>query len=113
MPCIYRIYRGNRKRKKLTLPYYPTADSTGGHDYRTTSWWHHLVAEYTGLTLVEVGRLDYLVYLTWRRDAYIHKLNSTEKGKEYLDNAWRMEQTKPDREALRRKLKKGDTVDGK
>lgn len=50
--------------------------------------------------------LDYLHYLTLRRDAFIHKLNETEKGREYLDNAWRMEQVKPDRKALRRKLRK-------
>ena len=50
-----------------------------------------------------------LTYLTWRRDAFIHKMNQTEKGMEYLDNAWRMEQTKPDREALRKKMRKEDT----
>lgn len=32
-------------------------------------------------------------------------LSRTEWGQEYLDNAWRMEQTKPDREQLRAKLK--------
>lgn len=53
-----------------------------------------------------------MTYLTWRRDAFIHKWSQTEKGQEYLDNAWRMEQTKPDREALRKKLRKEDT-DGK
>lgn len=50
-----------------------------------------------------------MTYLTWRRDAFIHKMSQTEKGQEYLDNAWRMEQTKPDREALRKKLRKEDT----
>lgn len=50
--------------------------------------------------------MDYLQYLTLRRDAYIHKLSQTEKGQEYLDNAWRMEQTAPDRAKLRRKLGK-------
>lgn len=29
-------------------------------------------------------------------------------GREYLDNAWRLEQTKPDRDALRKKLRKED-----
>ena len=53
-----------------------------------------------------------MTYLTWRRDAFIHKMSQTEKGQEYLNNAWRMEQTKPDREALRKKLRKEDT-DGK
>ena len=70
------------------------------------------MAEYTGLSLVEVRRLDYLVYLTWRRDAFIYKLNQTEQGKEYLDNAWRMEQTKPDRVRLREKLRKEGVQNG-
>jgi hypothetical protein len=64
------------------------------------------VAEYAGLSLLQVRELDYVQYLTWRRDAYIHRLSQTEAGQEYLDNAWRMEQTEPDREALRRKLRK-------
>lgn len=69
-----------------------------------------MVAEYTGLTLYEVRELDYLHYLTLRRDAFIHKMNQTEKGREYLDNAWRMEQTTPDRAALRKKLRREDTA---
>jgi hypothetical protein len=59
-----------------------------------------------------VGQLNYLEFLTYRRDAFIHKLNQTDAGKEYLDNAWRMEQTEPDRQALRKKFKKGDEADG-
>ena len=81
-------------------------DSVGGHRYTTTSWWKRLVSEYTGLSFLEVESLNYLTYLTWRRDAFIHKLNQTEKGQEYLDNAWRMEQTEPDRAALRKQLRK-------
>lgn len=64
------------------------------------------MAEYAGLSLLQVRELDYLQFLTWRRDAYIYRLSQTEAGQEYLDNAWRMEQTEPDREALRRKLRK-------
>lgn len=78
----------------------------GGHKYSTASWWRRLVSEYTGLNFFEVGELDYLQYLIWRRDAYIHWLSQTEGGQKYLDNAWRMEQTKPDRAALRRKLRR-------
>lgn len=64
------------------------------------------MAEYTGLSFFEVGQLNYLQYLVWRRDAYIHMLSRTPEGQEYLDNAWRMEQTVPDRAALRQKLRK-------
>lgn len=64
------------------------------------------------MNFLQIAELDYLQYLVWLRDAYIHKLSQTEEGQEYLDNAWRMEQTKPDREALRKKIRKEDT-DGK
>ena len=66
------------------------------------------MADYSRLNFREVEALDYLTYLTWRRDAFIHKWSQSEKGREYLDNAWRLEQTKPDREALRKKLRKED-----
>lgn len=59
---------------------------------------------YTGLNFHQIQRLNYIEYLTYRRDAYITWLNSFEEGKEYLRNAWRMEQTEPDRVALRRKF---------
>ena len=64
------------------------------------------MAEYAGLSLLQVRELNYVQYLIWRRDAYIHMLSRTEAGQEYLDNAWRMEQTKPDRAGLRKKLGK-------
>lgn len=82
-------------------------DSQGSHRYDTPTWWKHLVAEYTGLNFDQVGALNYIEYLQYRRDAFIYRLSQTEKGQEYLDNAWRMEQTKPDRAALRRKIHGG------
>lgn len=91
------------------IPYYPLGDSAGGHQYTTSTWWKKLVSDYSGLNFLEVEALNYLTYLVWRRDAFIYKWNQTEKGKEYLDNAWRMEQTKPDRTALRNKLGKEET----
>lgn len=64
------------------------------------------MAEYTGLSFLEIGQLNYLQYLVWRRDAFIYMMSRTEAGNEYLDNAWRMDQTKPDRPKLRKKLGK-------
>ena len=72
-----------------------------------------LVADYTGLSFHEVRALEYVEFLTYRRDAFIHRMNQTEHGQEYLDNAWRMEQTQPDRDKLRKKLRKGEADDGK
>lgn len=87
--------------------------SQGGHQYNTLTYWVHLVAEYAGLSLLEVWRLEYVTYLTLRRDAFIWWLSRSEKGQEYLDNAWRMEQTEPDRKALRRRFGKEGGDGGK
>ena len=64
------------------------------------------MSDYTGLTFLEIAELDYLQYLVWRRDAFIYRLNQTEEGQEYLKNAYRMEQTTPDRKRLREKIGK-------
>nr|DAF01826.1 MAG TPA: hypothetical protein [Caudoviricetes sp.] len=64
-----------------------------------------MVADYAGLNLYEVEELDYIDYLALRRDAFIYKLNQSEEGRKYLDNAWRLEQTNPDRKSLREKFK--------
>ena len=70
------------------------------------------MADYTGLNFLQIAELDYVQYLVWLRDAFIYRMNSTEEGREYLDNAWRMEQTKPDRAGLRKKLGKEARTDG-
>ena len=69
--------------------------------------WEHLVAEYTGLTMLQVEELNYIDYLIYRRDAFIHKMSQSEEGVKYLKNAYRLEQTKPDRDSLRKKYGKG------
>ena len=60
-----------------------------------------MVSKYTGLNMLEVDDLDVLVYLAYRRDAFIYRMSQTEKGREYLSNAYRLEQTAPDRKSLR------------
>ncbi len=64
------------------------------------------MSQYTLLNFNDIGELNYATFLQYRRDAYIHNLRKTPQGQEYLDNAWRMEQTAPDREGLRKKLGK-------
>ena len=61
-----------------------------------------MVSKYTGLSFFEIDGLDYVTYLAYRRDAYICHLETIPGGREYLGNAWRMEQTKPDRSGLRK-----------
>ena len=82
-------------------------EEVGGHQYKIVSYWEHLIHDYSGLSFFEIKELDYIEYLTLRRDAFISKMNQSEKGQEYLDNAYRLEETKPDRNELR-KYFKGD-----
>lgn len=70
------------------------------------------MSEYTGLPLPAVYDLNLIEFLTYRRDAFIWKMSRTEKGTEYLDNAWRCEQTEPDREALRKFKRKEGVQNG-
>lgn len=81
-------------------------EAVGRHNYINTTWGRRMVSEYSGLDFHQVGQLDYGTYLLWLRDAYIHRLSQTEEGREYLDDAWRLEQTKADRAALRKKLRR-------
>ena len=65
-----------------------------------------MVADYTGLNFIQIGSLDIITYYTWLRDAFIASMERTEAGREYLEDAWRMEQTEPDRKRLREKFGK-------
>ena len=84
-------------------------ESAGRHEYINTTWGRRLVAEYTGLNFHQVGQLDYGTFLLWRRDAYLAALSKTEEGRQYLDDCWRMGQTKPDRAKLSERFGKEDS----
>lgn len=64
------------------------------------------VAEYLGITLLEVGELNFVDYLFFKREAVIYNCSQTEEGREYLRNAKRLEETSPDRKKLREKYGK-------
>lgn len=61
-----------------------------------------MVHEYTGLNVNEIEELEYIDYLQYRRDAFIHEMNKSEEGREYLENARTLSQTEPDRQRLRK-----------
>lgn len=65
------------------------------------------MCDYARISLPEVDELGIVDYLLLRRDAYIQFLSRTETGQEYLDKAWRLSQTEPDRTGLRKLAKQG------
>jgi len=81
-------------------------EGDAGHRYNVITYWEKLVADYARISLFDVQDMDYICYLQLRRDAWIHSLNQTEGGRKYLEDAWILEQTKPDRKKLREKFGK-------
>lgn len=59
------------------------------------------MAQYANMTLPDVCDLLLDDYMLLLRDAFIARKLQTPDGCEYLDNAWRLEQTEPDIDALR------------
>lgn len=78
--------------------------------YETTTQWKRLVSQYTLLNFLQIGELNYVRFLALRRDAFIDQCRRTETGQKYLDNAWRMEQTEPDRKELRKQFGRKETT---
>lgn len=91
--------------KKLEIPYYPTNDSAGQpkYDWQIYSIEEKYVIDYCKISMLEVADLDLVEYLCYLHDAKIYQLSQTEQGREYLQNAWRIKQTAPDRAALKNK----------
>lgn len=89
------------------MPYYPGGGSGDEVHYRLNTKGEKLVIDYLNITIFDVQEMPIDLYLYFMREANIHKLMQTKEGREYLDNCWRMEQTKPDRKKLREKMRKG------
>jgi hypothetical protein len=63
-----------------------------------------LVFEYTGFNFAQIEELEVFEYQAYLRDAVIYKYMQSEKGQEYLEQCWILEQTKPDRNKLQEKF---------
>lgn len=90
------------------MPYYPGGGSGDEVHYRLNTKGEKLVIDYLNITIFDVQEMPIDLYLYFMREANIHKIMQTKEGREYLDNCWRMEQTKPDRKKLREKMRKGE-----
>lgn len=90
------------------MPYYLGGGSGDEVHYRLNTKGEKLVIDYLNITISDVQEMPIDLYLYFMREANIHRLMQTKEGREYLDNCWRMEQTKPDRKKLREKMRKGE-----
>lgn len=80
-------------------------DNEQGH-YEVNTIEEKTVSDYTGYNFDRIDELEVFEYWLLLRDAIIHKYMQSKEGVEYLENCWRMEQTEPDRQSLRKKMKK-------
>ena len=69
------------------------------------------MAQYANMSLPDVCDLLLDDYLLLLRDAFIARKLQSEDGREYLDNAWRLEQTEPDVDGLRSTIGRREEVD--
>lgn len=63
-----------------------------------------LVCDYARISFLELESIRVDEFRALLRDAYIHSLQQTERGREYLEKCWVLEQTKPDRGKLRERF---------
>ena len=64
------------------------------------------MADYANMSIPDVFELPLLDYLELFRDAVIYNNMRSEEGIKRLDDAWILEQTKPDKSALKEFLQK-------
>lgn len=86
------------------MPYYPDEGEEKGH-YEVNTIEEKIVSDYTGYNFDRIDELEVFEYWLLLRDAILYKYMQSEEGIKYLENCWRIEQTAPDREALREKMK--------
>ncbi len=96
---------GDQKSPKLLIPYYPQEDDSKGY-YKVETIDDKFVIDYTRLNVFQIEQLNIVEYWQYLRDSYIHQLNQTQEGREYLEKCWIVKQTKPDRQKLREKFGK-------
>ena len=63
-----------------------------------------LIADYTRLDIETCLNIDCVSYKILFRDAFIHMMSQSEEGREYLEKAWCLTQTTPDRKQLRERF---------
>ena len=89
-------------RPELAIPYYPDHKDEVPYDLFTSA--EKIIAEYAKMSISEVYRLDIYDYRMLLRDAVICSKMQTDEGRKWLKNAFRLTQTAPDMEKLRKRF---------
>ena len=93
------------REPKLKIPYYPRGSEGLEVHYTLKTADAKLVADYCNISIKKANNIDYFAFMELLKDAIIYNNMQTKEGREWLNDAWYLEQTKPDRNALRKKFK--------
>ena len=85
-----------RRQLKLEIPMAPVKKEQDDVKYTIYTCGEKLVADYARLNLYAIDMIPILEYWLLERDAFIYAYSKTEKGREYLNNAYRLEQGEAD-----------------
>lgn len=55
-----------------------------------------MIANYTGLNMIEIKKLPHALYCLYRRDAWIYQQQQTEEGREFLKDLYTLQQSEAD-----------------
>ncbi len=88
------------------MPRYPNGQTEAAeYTYTADTRAEKLVIDYLNVSIFDVQEMPIDLYLYFMRESYIYTLSQTEKGRKYLEDCYRMTQTKPDRKKIREKIK--------
>ena len=85
-----------REETGLVIPDYPVTPTGKEVKYTVYTQLDKLAADYANMSLYEIDDIPIIDYWLILRDAFISRLSVTEKGREYLNNAYRLTQTEAD-----------------
>ncbi len=88
------------------MPRYPNGQAKAAeYTYTADTRAEKLVIDYLNISIFDVQEMPIDLYLYFMRESYIYTLSQTENGRKYLEDCYRMTQTKPDRKKIREKIK--------
>lgn len=90
------------------VPKVEDKDSDDSYSYERLTLPEKVVSDYANMPLPDVYQINYVDFLILQREAFIHNLSQTKKGREMLEEAYCSEQVTPDRTALRAALGGGE-----
>lgn len=94
------VWLKQKRSEEQYMPPHIATDKETEQIYKTEFHEMKFVSDYTNMNFQELRGLDVLTFWRYYRDAIIYNCIQSEKGREFLNNAYNSVQTKPDVAAI-------------